>query len=89
MIFRILVSLSAALLAPIGVAAMLRKYRRGDLRGRYLLSVIVALVGFAAWALLIDLRPGAVGGAPGLALLAPALVAVVVIVREHQTLHDR
>jgi hypothetical protein len=89
MVIWILVALAGALLSLAGFWAMLQKYRRGDIRGRYLLALIVGFIAFVAWALLSNLRPGAVDGVLELLMLAPALIAIIVIIREHQTLHYR
>jgi 4-amino-4-deoxy-L-arabinose transferase-like glycosyltransferase len=87
MTFWIIVALVGVLAFCLGFLDLLRKFRRGDIRGRYLLAVIVAFIALAGWAVLSGLRPNAADSLVGLTMLAAALVAIVVIVREHQTLH--
>lgn len=87
MTFWISVALVGVLVFALGFLDLLRKFRRGDVRGRYLVAVVVAFMALATWAALSGLRPNAADSFVGLTMLAAALVAIVVIVREHQTLH--
>jgi bacteriorhodopsin len=56
----ILVAVFGVLVSLVGFWVLVRKYRRGEIRGRYLVAVIVGVISLAAWALLTNLQPNAV-----------------------------
>ncbi|MHC4150199.1 MAG: hypothetical protein ACYSR5_12035 [Planctomycetota bacterium] len=83
----IFVAVFGVLVSLIGFCELFSKYRRGDIGGRYMVAFIVGFIFLAAWALLTNLRPNAIDTLVDLAILAPVLVAIVVIIRERQTTH--
>jgi hypothetical protein len=89
MIMWLFVALAGVIAALCGFRALSRQYRCGELRGRYLLASAVGFVSFTAYVLSITLWPAAVSGAITLLLLTPALIAIVVVVREHQSPHHK
>jgi len=80
----ILVTLIGGCLAAAGLALLVRRYREGEVTGRYLAAVAVGLVSLASYALLSTFRPALCTGRVTLALLLPAFVAIVVVAREHE-----
>lgn len=80
----ILVALVGGFLCLAGFRTLVHRYRRGEVRGLYVLAVAVGLVSFACYALLSALVPAVVGGAVTLLILLPAFCAIVVLLREHE-----
>jgi len=80
----VLVAVVGAILSVAAFMALVRRYRRGTVRGRYLLAFMVGYVALVSFALLDALRPTGVSGPVTIALLLAASVAIVVIVREHR-----
>lgn len=84
MIQWILVAVVGGILAVVGFATLVRRYRRGVIRGRYLSAVVVGCLSLASFAFFDAFRPGGVSGPLTIALLLPAFIAIGVIVREHR-----
>ena len=71
-------------LSVAGFVVLLRRVRRREIRWRYLVACGVGYTAFVSFALLSALRPSAVNSAVTLIMLLPGLVAIVLVVREHQ-----
>jgi hypothetical protein len=84
MMLWVLVAVVGGILSVMGFVRLVRRFRQGAIRGRYLLAFGVGFVALVSFALLDALRPAVVSGPVTLAMLLPAVVAIVVIVREHQ-----
>ena len=80
----ILVAVVGGILSVVDVAALVRRYRRGVIRGRYLLACVVGCFSLASFAFLDAFRTAGVSGPVTIALLLPAFIAIGVIVREHR-----
>jgi len=83
------------LVAALGLVAMAsglltcwRRYRRGRITRRYLSAIVVGCVCFVAYAVVGAFRPEFASGPVAMALLLPAFIAIVVIVREHRRAMD-
>jgi len=84
MIIWISVAAIGGALAVLALVALLRRYRRGEITGRYLAAIVVGLVSFASFALLSALRPEFESGPATVIVLLPAFVAILVVIREHR-----
>jgi len=79
-----LVAAVGAVVSLVGWAGFLRRYRRAEITGRYLLALTVGYASFVSYALLSALRPDTASGIVGVLLLLPAFVALVVVIRERR-----
>jgi uncharacterized membrane protein HdeD (DUF308 family) len=78
----IVVAVVGVILSVFGFIALLRRFRRGEIRGRYLLAFVVGYVALISFAVLEAFRPTALTGPVTIAVLLPAFIAIGVIVRE-------
>lgn len=78
-----LIAVAGGVFLASGCLACVRRYRRGRMTGRSLSAILVGSSSFVAYALVSALRPDFASGPVAIALLLPALIAIVVIVREH------
>jgi hypothetical protein len=84
MLIWIVVAVFGGLLSLVGFLALVRRFRRGEIRRRQLLAYGAGLTSFVSAALLNALRPTDLNSSMTVILLLPALVAIVLIVRERQ-----
>jgi len=84
MIFWIGVAVIGGVLSIWGLWVFWGRYRRGEITGRYLLAVFVGFVSYASFALLSAVRPELSSGPVALAVLLPAFLAILVLIREHR-----
>jgi hypothetical protein len=84
MIGWIFVAAIGGVLAVFWLLALFRRYRRGEITGRYLAAAVVGVVSVASFALLSALRPE-FGSGPAVAIiLLPAFIAILVVILEHR-----
>lgn len=84
MILWILVAIVGLTLSVAGFMALVRRFRRGTIRGRYLVACVVGYVALVSYAVLDAFRPAALTGPVTIAVLLPAFVAIGVLVHEHR-----
>jgi len=67
-----------------GLVAVYIRYQRREITGRYLGAIVVGLASFVTYAVISAFRPDLSTGAPGLIVVLPAFVAIVILVRERE-----
>lgn len=80
----ILVAVTGGVLSILGLLVFIRRYLRGDLSQLQLFAIIVGYVSFVSFVLVSSLRPEFASGPVSIAILLPAFVAIVFLIREHQ-----
>lgn len=71
-------------LSILGLLFFLRRYRRGEITRRYLLAIVVGYVSFLTFALVNAFHPDLTSGPVVIAILLPAFIAILIVIREHQ-----
>lgn len=80
----ILVAAAGGVLSLSGLAVLLRRSRRGEITRTYLWAMVVGYTSFVSFALISAFRPDLASGPVTIAILVPASVAIVVLIREHR-----
>jgi hypothetical protein len=68
------------------LALVVRQFRRGHVSGLYLFACLLGSLAFCAIVLVEVFAPDGARGATGLVLWLPALIAIVLLVRERRKL---
>ena len=84
----IAVAVAGLALALAGIRVVFRRYRRGALRGSYLLAMIIGVSSFGSYAVVSVVWPELTTGPATIFMLLPAFVAIVLLVREHRWMSD-
>ena len=71
-------------LSILGLLVLTRRYLRGEMSQWQLFAIIVGYVSFVSFVLVSSLRPEFASGPVSIAILLPAFVAIVFLIREHQ-----
>ena len=80
----ILVAAIGGVLSILGLLVLTRRYLRGEMSQWQLFAIIVGYVSFVSFVLVSSLRPEFASGPVSIAILLPAFVAIVFLIREHQ-----
>lgn len=83
MIFWILAALLGLTFSLLGIRIIFKKYLRGEVSGRYLLSIISGFLSFVVYAALSSIKPEIMSGLITIAILLPVLIAILVVIHEH------
>jgi hypothetical protein len=67
-----------------GLMILLQKYRLAQISWRYFLAAVVGYVSFVTFAIVSAIRPATTTGLVTVFMLLPALLAVLVIIRERR-----
>ncbi|UCE05455.1 MAG: hypothetical protein JSW07_17860 [bacterium] len=78
----IFIAVIGGLLSVLGLLFLLRCYRQDEITLRYLLAVVVGFISFLAFALVNAFRPELASGPVTIAILLPAFVAILLLIRE-------
>jgi peptidoglycan/LPS O-acetylase OafA/YrhL len=79
----VFVSAIGGTVSILGLLALLRRYLRGEISQLYLIATIVSYVSFVSYVVVSSLRPEFASGPASVAILLPAFVAIVLLIREH------
>jgi len=80
----ILVAAIGGVLSILGLLVFIRRYLRGEMSQLQLFAIIVGYVSFASFVLVSSLRPEFASGPVSIAILLPAFLAIVFLIRKHQ-----
>jgi len=80
----ILVAAIGGVLSILGLLVLTRRYLRGEMSQWQLFAIIVGYVSFVSFVLVSSLRPEFASGPVSIAILLPAFVAIIFLIREHQ-----
>ncbi|NIT61706.1 MAG: hypothetical protein GWN00_37550 [Aliifodinibius sp.] len=83
MIIWIPVALLGLILSSFGITVIFKKYLRDQVRGRYILAIILGFLSFVTYAVLSPVLPDIMSGEATIAMLLPALIALLVVIHEH------
>ena len=84
MIIWITAAVIGAIFSLIGFILLYGKFRRGEITRIYLAAFVLGFISFASYALISALKPDIMTSLLTLLLLLPAIIAIVVLVREHK-----
>lgn len=84
MSFWIAIATLGGAFAVAGMAGEIRRYRRGEITSRRLAALTVGLVSFMGYALATNIRPDDLSGPVAGAILLPALLAMVALIRDYR-----
>lgn len=80
----LLVAMIGTILALMGLWALFQRYRRGETSLGRLVACLVGFGSLASYAALSAFAPASMSGVVTMVVLAPALVAVVFLVRRYE-----
>jgi len=80
----ILVAAIGGVLSILGLVVFIRRYLRGEISLLYLFAILAGYVSFVSFVIVSSLRPEFASKPVSIAILLPAFVAIVLLIRNNQ-----